>query len=122
MENNKLNKTILVTVVLVLALLGAAVVGVMPFGGKAAVAANAAQTSEATEDANEGPDVPITGSALERASAVALDYAGEGRVTGTEVGDEEGYYEIEVTLNSGRQVDIHLDESFNVLSQISDSD
>jgi len=68
-----------------------------------------------SEDAAEGPDVPITGAALEQASAAALDYLGEGRVTGTEVGDEESYYEVEVTLDSGGEVDVQLDEAFNVV-------
>ncbi len=58
---------------------------------------------------------PITGAALERASEAALEYTGEGRVTDTEVGDEEGYYEVEVTLKDGTEVDVHLDENFNVL-------
>jgi len=71
---------------------------------------------EEDDDANEGPDVPITGSALERASAAALAYIGEGRVTDSEIGDEEGYYEIEIRLNNGREADVHLDENFNVLS------
>jgi uncharacterized membrane protein YkoI len=59
------------------------------------------------EDEREGPD---------QAEAAALDYVGEGRVTGTEVGDEEGYYEVEVTFNDGTQVDVHLDENFQVIS------
>jgi len=79
-----------------------------------------AQTGEVLsieeDDSNEGPDVPITGSALERASAAALAYIGEGKVTDSEIGDEEGYYEIEIRLNNGREVDVHLDENFNVLS------
>ena len=57
---------------------------------------------------------PITGQALERASAVALAHVGGGTVTDTEVGDEEGYYEVEVTID-GREVDVHLDASFNVI-------
>jgi uncharacterized membrane protein YkoI len=65
---------------------------------------------------DDGTEVPITGSALERASAVALEETGEGRVTETEAGDEEGAYEVEVTLDDGRQVDVHLDERFHVLS------
>jgi hypothetical protein len=77
---------------------------------------------DAGEDAGEGPHVPIRGDALEQASAAALEYVGEGRVTDTEVGDEEGYYEIEVTLDDGSQVDVHLDENFNVLSQVSDEE
>jgi hypothetical protein len=58
---------------------------------------------------------PITGEALERASAAALEFTGGGEVTETEVGDEEGYYEVEVTLPGGRQVDVHLDASFKVI-------
>ena len=65
-------------------------------------------------------DQPITGPALERASQAALGQTGGGRVTGTEVGDEESYYEVEVTLDDGSQVDVQLDESFNVVSQASD--
>lgn len=67
-------------------------------------------------------DEPITGDALQRASEAALQYTGEGRVTDTEVGDEEGYYEIEIKLDSGQQVDIHLDEDFNVLGEEVDGD
>ena len=76
------------------------------------------EEDEAVEDdeSNEPADVPITGNALDKASAAALAYIGEGRVTDSEVGDEEGYYEIEVTLNNGREADVHLDENFNVLS------
>ena len=66
---------------------------------------------------DEGEDVAITGNALDKASATALEYIGEGLVTETEVGDEEGYYEVEITLNNGRQVDVHLDENFKVLGQ-----
>ncbi len=29
--------------------------------------------------------------------------------------DEESYYEVEVTLESGEQVDVQLDESFQVV-------
>lgn len=64
---------------------------------------------------------PITGSALTRASAAALASAGGGKVTGTEVGDEDGYYEVEVTLGDESQVDVHLDSSFNVISSESDA-
>jgi uncharacterized membrane protein YkoI len=64
----------------------------------------------------EEEDVPITGTALERASAAALAYIGQGRVTDSEVGDEDGYYEIEITKNNGREVDVHLDRNFNILS------
>ncbi len=53
--------------------------------------------------------------ALERASAAALEHTGGGRVTGTEVDDEESKYEVEVTLDDGGQVDVQLDEAFEVV-------
>jgi uncharacterized membrane protein YkoI len=65
---------------------------------------------------------PITGTALARASAAALAEAGGGRVTETEVGDEDAYYEVEITMEDGRQVDVHLDKAFAVVSSTSDSD
>jgi uncharacterized membrane protein YkoI len=65
---------------------------------------------------DEGDDSgPITGEALERASEAALAHTGEGRVTETELDDEESYYEVEVTLDDGSQVDVQLDEQFNVV-------
>ena len=63
-------------------------------------------------DDSEGP---ITGQALDQASAAALQETGGGRVTETEVGDEESYYEVEVTLDDGSQVDVQLDESLIVV-------
>jgi uncharacterized membrane protein YkoI len=69
---------------------------------------------------DSGPDVPITGTDLEKATAVALDHTGEGRVTETEVGDEESYYEVEITLDDGSQVDVQLDEQFAVVGQSAD--
>ena len=64
----------------------------------------------------------ITGPALEKASAAALEHTGEGRVSETEVGDEESYYEVEVTLDDGSQVDVQLDEDFNVVGGEADDD
>ena len=70
--------------------------------------------------ANDDDEPPITGDALDKASAAALEYLGGGQVTETEVGDEDGYYEVEVTLDDGRQVDVHLDESFKVIGEAAD--
>ncbi|MEA2362537.1 MAG: hypothetical protein QOD71_1682 [Thermoleophilaceae bacterium] len=67
-------------------------------------------------------DKAITGAALDRAKAVALDHTGGGKVTGTEAGDEEGAYEVEVTQADGSQVDVHLDKSFNVINSAADGD
>jgi hypothetical protein len=37
-------------------------------------------------------------------------------VTGTEVGDEESWFEIEVTRADGSQIEVHVDASFAVVS------
>lgn len=71
-------------------------------------------------DSLEGPDVAIPGAALQRASEVAVAETGGGRVTGTEAGDEESYYEVEVTMPDGSQIDVQLDESFAVVGNAAD--
>ena len=98
--------------------------------GGAAIAAGAAALSATAfaGPAAEGqpgppvvePEVSITGDALASASAAALAAVGGGTVTQTEVGDEESYYEVEVTRDDGSQVDVHLDRSFNVTDQSAD--
>ena len=74
------------------------------------------------DDAAEGPDVPLSGSTLDQASAAALQATGGGTVTGSEQGDEESYYEVEVTLDDGSQVDVQLDRNLNVVGQSADSE
>jgi uncharacterized membrane protein YkoI len=74
----------------------------------------------ATAGDDDATERPITGPALERAKAAALAHTGGGRVTATEVGDEESYYEVEVTLGDGSQVDVQLDEDFDVVSSEND--
>jgi hypothetical protein len=65
---------------------------------------------------DDGAGKPITGPALGKASAIAIDHVGGGSVTATEFQDEEGYYEVEVKRDDGSQVDVHLDSHFNVLN------
>jgi uncharacterized membrane protein YkoI len=91
--------------------------GSWDFGGseEAELEDDAGASDDAREDEAEGPDRPITGPDLERASQAALDYLGEGRVTATEIEDEESYYEIEVTRADGSQIDVQLDETFVVV-------
>ena len=71
-------------------------------------------------DDGDGHDKAIQGSALDRASAAALKATGGGKVTETEVGDEESYYEVEVTRADGSQVDVQLDRGFQVVGQKAD--
>jgi hypothetical protein len=96
-----------------LVLIGMVVVALGAVSGGVAIAAGG------DDDATE---TPITGTDLQKASAAALAHTGGGRVTGTEVGDEESYYEVEVTLDGGGQVDVQLDRSFNVVGSDGDRD
>jgi hypothetical protein len=90
-------------------------VGIGIAAATAAGLAVAGATNGEDEPDDDATETAIAGDALERASEAALDHTGGGRVTGSEVGDEESYYEIEVTLDNGDQIDVQLDERFNVV-------
>jgi hypothetical protein len=81
----------------------------------AAVGVAAVGAGVAAANGGDDSEEPITGNELDRAVEAALEHVGGGEVTGTEVGDEESYYEVEVTLADGSQVDVQLDESFAVV-------
>lgn len=99
---NRKKKTVLIVALVVLALAALGGVGYAVVGGD--------------------DDTPISGAALEQASAAALEHTGGGDVTDTEVGDEESYYEVEVTRPDGTQVDVQLDEDFEVVGSEDDTD
>jgi uncharacterized membrane protein YkoI len=86
----------------------------------AALGVGGAAIAGAAGGGDDGSGKAITGSALDKASAVALQSTGGGKVTGTEVRDEEGYYEVEVTRDDGSQVDVHLDRGFHVIGSKAD--
>lgn len=83
----------------------------------AAVAISALGAGAGIAGAAGGQDTetPISGDSIDQVVAAALAHTGGGRVTDTELGDEEGFYEVEVTLDDGRQVDVHLDRAFHVI-------
>jgi uncharacterized membrane protein YkoI len=93
----------------------AAVAAVLTLGAGTAVVAQQGEDEGAGRD-DDATEQPITGSSLEQAKEAALAHVGGGEATETEVGDEEGYYEVEVTRADGGQVDVHLDRNFDVLS------
>lgn len=64
---------------------------------------------------DEAQERPIPATDRDRAERAALEETGGGNVTETEVGDEESMYEVEVTLDDGRQVDVQLDTTFEVV-------
>jgi uncharacterized membrane protein YkoI len=82
------------------------------------VGAGVAYATGSGDDSSEQQQA--TGPGIEKAKSVALDHTNGGRVTGTEIGDEEGYYEVEIIRDDGSQVDVHLDREFNVLSTPAD--
>ena len=100
------------------ALIATAVLAVLAAGGTAIAGAtggggDGANDGNGTRD--DGNGTPIIGNSLAKAKAVALKQTGGGQVTGSELRDEEGYYEVEVTKSDGSQVDVHLDRNFNLL-------
>ena len=84
--------------------------------GVAALAVAAGGVGVAVAGGGDDAEAPIRGSALEKASAAALEHTRGGRVTDTEVGDEESLYEVEVTLADGTEVAVQLDRGFKVIS------
>ncbi|MET0764338.1 MAG: hypothetical protein ABWY29_05700 [Blastococcus sp.] len=97
---------------------GAGAVVLLVVGGTGiAIAAGGSPDSESGGENSGGA---ISGDALRRASDAALAKTGGGTVTGTEVGDEESYYEVEVTLDNGHQVDVQLDDGFAVVGSSAD--
>lgn len=95
--------------------------GLIAAAAIAGVAVGGVAVAGATGGDDDGNDVAITGAALEQASAAALAHTGGGTVSETEVEDEESYYEVEVTLDDGSQIDVHLDEAFAYLSEEGES-
>ena len=89
-------------------------------GGIAVTALFGAGTGIGIASSDDGSQAPITGGALEKASAIALERTGGSAVNQTELRDEEGYFEVEVVLEDGSLVDVHLDRGFNVISSDGD--
>jgi len=89
-------------------------------GGALAVALIGGGTGVAI--ATGGEDRPLTGSALEKATAAALQHTGGGTVIETEAGDDGAAYGVEIRLDDGRVVEIDLDANFQVIGQESDDD
>jgi uncharacterized membrane protein YkoI len=86
----------------------------------ALVLLGAGGTAYALSGDDDDTERPIPAADLEQAEQAALEETGGGTVTETEVDDEESRYEVEVTLDDGTQVDVQLDESFEVVSTESD--
>ena len=88
--------------------------------GAAVVTAGTVGAAGALSGDDDAQERPIPASELEQAEKAALEVTGGGKVTETEVDDEESKYEVEVTLKDGTQVDVQLDEDFQVVGTESD--
>jgi uncharacterized membrane protein YkoI len=67
-------------------------------------------------------DKPLTGTSLEKATTAALAHTGGGTVVETEAGDDGAAYGVEIRLDDGTQVEVNLDENFNVIGREADDD
>ena len=72
--------------------------------------------------AGSDDDEALTGSTYDRATAAALEHVGEGTVTETEAGDEGAAYSVEVRRDNGTQVEVDLDDAFEVIGTEEDDD
>ena len=91
-------------------------------GGALAVALIGGGTAIAVATGAGDDDKPLTGSALERATAAALEHTGGGTVVETEGGDDGAAYGVEIRLDDGSQVEVNLDGNFHVIGQEVDDD
>jgi hypothetical protein len=88
--------------------------------GAAVVTVGTVGAAGALSGDDDAQDRPIPTADLDQAEKAALEETGGGKVTETEVDDEESKYEVEVTLEDGTQVDVQLDEEFRVVGTDSD--
>lgn len=115
---NKLNTALVV---------GAATIGTA-LGGFGIAAATSGSSTPAwqtgDDDVNEAvdSDAPLRGTDLDRAVAVALEHIGGGEVTETEVGDDGAAYGVEIRQADGTQVEVNLNDSFDVIGSTADED
>ena len=91
-------------------------------GGAVALVVVGGGTGIAIATGAADDDEPLTGSALEQATAAALEHTGGGTVIETETGEGGAAYGVEIRLEDGRVVDVSLDQDFNVIGDEADDD
>jgi uncharacterized membrane protein YkoI len=99
-----------------------ALVGIMAFQVLAGTGATERALVRVAEAADGDDDRPISGEARDKCIAAALvEYPG-GTVTETEVGDDGAAYGVEVRLEDGSAVEVHLNGDCQVIGQEADDD
>lgn len=86
--------------------------------GVAVVIAGSAGAGPAVSQS--GDDQELTGSTRDQAVDAALKATGGGTVTETEMGDDGAAFGVEVLSSGGREVEVNLDRSLNVIGQEAD--
>ena len=89
--------------------------------GISALAGTEGALAAVTEASGGDDDQPIRGEALEKCTAAALAEHPGGTVTETEIGDDDAYG-VEVRLEDGSQVEVHLNKDCQVIGQETDDD
>jgi hypothetical protein len=87
-----------------------------------AAVGGAAGVAYAATGGDGDSDRPLTGAALQRASAAALGVTGGGTVVDSETGDDGAAFGVEVRTPRGKQVEVSLDADFKVVGQEADED
>jgi uncharacterized membrane protein YkoI len=85
------------------------------------VTAVAAATTVGVAAGGDG-EQPQTRDNYERAARSALAHTGGGEVIETDEGDNGAAYEVEVRLGDNRQVEVQIDENFQVVGSQTDED
>ena len=67
-------------------------------------------------------DQPLTGSALDQATAAALEHTGGGTVIESEAGDDGAAFGVEIQLDDGSVVEVALDANFHLIGDSVDDD
>jgi hypothetical protein len=93
-----------------LAIAAGAVIAVLALGAGVAIAGGG------------DDDRQLTGTALEKATAAAIEHVGGGTVLDTEVGDDGAAYGVEVRRDDGSVVEVGLDADFHVIGAARDED
>jgi hypothetical protein len=91
--------------------------------GALTVALIGAGTGMAVAGSNDESDGgSLSGSTRDKAVAAALDATGGGRVSEAEHADDGGTYSVEVIVDSGRHIEVKLDDNFHVINKANDDD
>jgi hypothetical protein len=72
------------------------------------------------DESNDGG--ALSGSTRDRAVAAALDATGGGRVPEAEYADDGGTCSVEIVVESGRHIEVKLDDNFHVINHAADDD